>query len=604
MSDSIFEEYAQDNVLASFDLKTIFSKEFKIPKCPLQYFIYSKDVNASSKQQKTELILNNESIINHKRFKIKIDKIEFKDENNHTVYFTEVYTPLKIIGQGSFGVVISVIDSKTNKKLACKIVYKKEGTHSGIYKNEITLLKKLNHPNVIKFESFINTSEYLLIFFELIEGGNLKDFMIERYCSNNGYFLTDFECSLIIKNVLNGLDYLHKNSIIHRDIKPENIMFRDKNDLSSVVICDFGVARETKLNYYSRNQCGTLIYMAPEMILHQSYDYLIDVWAVGIILYILASGGMHPLFRKAVSEKCVYKTFKDKNPWKFPSYFSPLARNMFFKLCKNDPFYRYQTSKALTHPWITRNYRSVIPLNLPELYERKLKIKDFRSMLTCLIFLKIFKDNTQQKNLIKRRITNAQISKAKNICIDFTKYNDASICKNSKNQLKKKTIQILFSPIKKVASYYPNLKMKLKKDNTKISFHDSMNYFNKSYLKNLSNSSMLKMSKTKCSKSLIKFESSKNLKLTRNTTSSTMKSQAKCSSPPMIFSQKTSKKFMESQILRSTTQKILRMKEKEYPLLINSSRKHDLNSTRYQTHRVQFLSTPKKKEMLVNKFSI
>jgi len=113
---------------------------------------------------------------------------------------------------------------------------------------------------------------------ELMKGGSLKNFIIEKHLNNS--ILRDLDCSIIIRNILEGLNHLHSQNIIHRDIKPENILLKDKNDLSSVKISDFGLSTIIQENEENED-CGTLIYMSPE--LHMTSENN-DLWACGFIL--------------------------------------------------------------------------------------------------------------------------------------------------------------------------------------------------------------------------------------------------------------------------------------------------------------------------------
>ena len=102
--------------------------------------------------------------------------------------------------------------------------------------------------------------------------------------------MKDSECAIIIKNIIQVVEYLSNNGIIHRDLKPENIMFRKENDINSLVLCDFGLAGEIIVNNLIESKCGTLIFMAPEVIMNRRYDSLVDIWSIGIIMFILESG--------------------------------------------------------------------------------------------------------------------------------------------------------------------------------------------------------------------------------------------------------------------------------------------------------------------------
>ena len=236
---------------------------------------------------------------------------------------------------------------------------------------------------------------------ELIEGGNLKDLIINRYLDKNTpYLFRDSECALIIKGILESLIYLHKNNIIHRDIKPENILFKKKNDLSSVVICDFGLAYQfNEYDKYINNICGTTIYMAPEIFTRRGYDFLVDSFSTGIVLFELCSGGMHPFFVKGMKKsEYIEKIINFNEKYFFSKEMPLLARNLFLKLCKYDPILRYSPFKALRHPWITRSNKSQIPMTLLEEYNKSDKIVNFKALLTSGIALIIIKNKYFMKS--------------------------------------------------------------------------------------------------------------------------------------------------------------------------------------------------------------
>ena len=149
---------------------------------------------------------------------------------------------------------------------------------------------------------------------ELMEGGSLKDFMIKRY-KEDSFFIKDDECSLIIKNILLGIKYLHSHKIVHRDIKPDNIMLKYKGNLNFIKVGDFGFS--TLEHTSDGKECGTLIFMPPEI---QQYNELGDIWAVGFILYILSSGGEHPLFGRNMSFNEYLENLKNYSQyWKIKS---------------------------------------------------------------------------------------------------------------------------------------------------------------------------------------------------------------------------------------------------------------------------------------------
>ena len=408
----ITEKYKTDNVLDIIDIADTLKKNRSIPKVSLEEFIYERYLkdNDLSYQRKGSINVsqlsknkNNKDInyekLNKNPFHINFNKLKLEFPNGYSIAFTEAYYPIDIIGFGSFGLVLSAIDLETNEKLAIKIVNKGE---NNIYdlkflNNEVNILKKLDNPRILNVYEVLDTPKYFFIFMELIEGGSLKDLIIRRYNNkNDNYLFKDSECAIIIKGILEAVEFLHQNSIIHRDLKPENIMFKKKDNLDSIILCDFGLAYHLDnyiLEKLIQGTCGTTLYMAPEIIEKRKYDYLVDLFSIGIILYVLASGGSHPIYKKKMNhDEYVKELLKlKKDNFDFPNYMPLLARNLFLKLCKFEPFSRYGTFRALKHPWITRSEKGQIPLTIVDEYEKTEKIKEFKALLTITIFFENFK---------------------------------------------------------------------------------------------------------------------------------------------------------------------------------------------------------------------
>ena len=275
ISSNSTNDYIKDCVFDKFDISDLLTNDLLIQKAPLEKFFYQKEIqklttNSKNTQISTSLEENSEEIyskINQNNFGIKVDELILTFPNDYKVPFIDLYTPIDLIGQGGFGIVLSVYDIKKKKKIAVKIIAKNEHKEE-FYLIEAELLKKLNHEKILKFHDVINNEKYLFIFTDLCEGGSLKDFIISRYNSKDEYFIKDSECSIIIKNILKGIEYLSQNKVIHRDLKPENIMFKNINDLNSLVICDLGIAGELKNIFsYMDDKCGTLTFMAPEILM-------------------------------------------------------------------------------------------------------------------------------------------------------------------------------------------------------------------------------------------------------------------------------------------------------------------------------------------------
>ena len=310
------KNYVQDNLLDIIDIEETLLKNRYITKVQKSDFIYSKflpkydslkpisqpkpiilkslskdkllpikesksptkniiNINNLNNEKKKLLLTNTDNInfevLNKNKFDINFKKLKLEYKNGYRVLFIKEYFPVEIIGAGAFGLVVNAIEIKTGQKMAVKIINKNKVNYNNdadYLNNEVHILNVLDNPRIMKIYDILDNNHYFFIFMELVEGGNLKDLIIKRYMDNNIYLFRDSECAQIMKGVLEALNYLHKKNIIHRDIKPENILFKNMDDLSSVIICDFGLA--CQLNDYENSisgSCGTTIYMAPEILL-------------------------------------------------------------------------------------------------------------------------------------------------------------------------------------------------------------------------------------------------------------------------------------------------------------------------------------------------
>lgn len=158
--------------------------------------------------------------------------------------------------------------------------------------------------------------------------------------------------------------------MIHRDIKPSNIVIEDPDNLETVKLVDFGLSLHCMTCVpHLEEFAGTVIYMAPEQILKQTYAKSVDIWAIGIIMYELLTG-RHPFWQKGMDKpklKEIIQNYKDGQEWDFPEeFFSPYAKNMCQTLCSFNPSGRYNPYNAANHPWITRDFNQPIPRTMFE----------------------------------------------------------------------------------------------------------------------------------------------------------------------------------------------------------------------------------------------
>ena len=293
---------------------------------------------------------------------------------------------IKEIDQGAFGKVIHAYETKKNLDLAVKVI-NKGGLNANLIeemKEEISILKKLNHDNIVKFYGYSETNNQLLIKMEYIKYGTLSKWMKGKQK------IKEEEASVILSKVLSAVEYMHSMHICHRDLKPENIMFSEENDLSSIKIIDFGLSAQ-HFNYLTNNEyCGTLIYMAPEQIEKKLYHYSVDIWSIGILMFMLLNGGKHPFYQKNDKKEDVIKKIKI-GKLNFINKLSFMAKNLNQKLCEVNPSWRYSANLAIKHPWITRNPNDEIPLTFNEILNRNNCKKNWNHLIMTCIFLNYYK---------------------------------------------------------------------------------------------------------------------------------------------------------------------------------------------------------------------
>ncbi|XP_070613905.1 serine/threonine-protein kinase DCLK2 isoform X3 [Erythrolamprus reginae] len=209
---------------------------------------------------------------------------------SETSTILEKYKVGKVIGDGNFAVVKECIERSTRKEFALKIIDK--GKCCGkehLIENEVSILRRVKHPNIIMLIEEMDTVTELYLVMELVKGGDLFD----AITSSTKY--TERDGSAMVYNLASALKYLHGLSIVHRDIKPENLLVCEYPDgTKSLKLGDFGLATVVEGPLYT--VCGTPTYVAPEIIAETGYGLKVDIWAAGVITYILLCG--FPPFRR------------------------------------------------------------------------------------------------------------------------------------------------------------------------------------------------------------------------------------------------------------------------------------------------------------------
>jgi serine/threonine protein kinase len=205
------------------------------------------------------------------------------------------YELLEVLGQGSFSSVRKAKKKDTGEVFAIKVIDKQMlGSKKDSILTEIAILNQVRHPNVIRFFDIFESKRHLFLVMELLEGGELYDRIVKKKR------FTETDACRIIKQIVDAISYLHKKNIVHRDLKPENILFDTDKDDANVKITDFGLSKFWDPNKSMlRTVCGSPGYVgmdlssyffkeiAPEVLEAKGYTDQVDMWSVGVILYVM-----------------------------------------------------------------------------------------------------------------------------------------------------------------------------------------------------------------------------------------------------------------------------------------------------------------------------
>ena len=298
------------------------------------------------KRLQSENLTEQYNFITSGNFKEKINYDKKYDINNFSKVIEDIFP--KQLGSGSFGRVFLVSHNETKQLFAQKVIDKRKllmsyGKLDIIY-NEINIHSKLDHENIIKLYNFNEDNENINIIMEYAPNGNLYDLITKEKTGFSEYKAFEY-----FIQVVNAVYYLQNNNIIHRDIKPENILIGDDNKIK---LCDFGWAKELTLENRS-TFCGTVEYMAPEIVGSENYDYGVDIWSLGILLYELLYG--HSPFKANTNKNVILNikshelNFDDTN-----KTVSKSCKDLIQKILNNNPQKRYKIKDILDHPFVKK----------------------------------------------------------------------------------------------------------------------------------------------------------------------------------------------------------------------------------------------------------
>jgi serine/threonine protein kinase len=272
-----------------------------------------------------------------------------KTEEKCTATRVMQYDILETIGEGTFGEVKKCMNTNTKEIFAIKIVNWKKIRKNNLEEQmgrEISALRNLNHPRVLKAIDVIRNNKFVYIVCELMHRGDMFDYVISKGRLN------EKEALFYFKQLIDGVSYCHANNVCHRDLKLENLLIDEKGDLK---IADFGYSQtfltaDNLEEIYLKTTCGTANYIAPEILRYEEYSGpQVDVWACGVILYAMTSGDL-PF--SADTDRELFKKISS-GYFEMPNHFSKNLKDLLWGTLRVRGEERLTIKDIKTHPWFT-----------------------------------------------------------------------------------------------------------------------------------------------------------------------------------------------------------------------------------------------------------
>ncbi|XP_031679368.1 calcium/calmodulin-dependent protein kinase type II subunit gamma isoform X5 [Oncorhynchus mykiss] len=263
--------------------------------------------------------------------------------------FTDEYQLYEELGKGAFSVVRRCVKKSNGQEFAAKIINTKKLSARDHQKleREARICRLLKHPNIVRLHESISEEGFHYLVFDLVTGGELFEDIVARE------YYSEADASQCINQILESVHHMHQHDIVHRDLKPENLLLASKLKGAAVKLADFGLAIDVQGDEQAWfGFAGTPGYLSPEVLRKDPYGKPVDIWACGVVLYILLVG--YPPFWDEDQHK-LYQQIK-AGAYDFPSpewdTVTPEAKNLINQMLTINPAKRITADQALKHPWI------------------------------------------------------------------------------------------------------------------------------------------------------------------------------------------------------------------------------------------------------------
>ncbi|CAI5658498.1 calcium/calmodulin-dependent protein kinase type II delta chain isoform X10 [Oreochromis niloticus] len=324
--------------------------------------------------------------------------------------FTDEYQLYEELGKGAFSVVRRCVKKSSGQEYAAKIINTKKLSARDHQKleREARICRLLKHPNIVRLHDSISEEGFHYLVFDLVTGGELFEDIVARE------YYSEADASHCISQILESVNHIHQHDIVHRDLKPENLLLASKMKGAAVKLADFGLAIEVQGDQQAWfGFAGTPGYLSPEVLRKDPYGKPVDIWACGVILYILLVG--YPPFWDEDQHK-LYQQIK-AGAYDFPSpewdTVTPEAKNLINQMLTINPAKRITAEQALKHPWICHRSTVASMMHRQETVECLRKFNARRKLKGAILTTMLVSRNFSAcKSLLNKKSDSAKESQS------------------------------------------------------------------------------------------------------------------------------------------------------------------------------------------------
>uniref|UniRef100_A0A8C2KTW6 calcium/calmodulin-dependent protein kinase n=1 Tax=Cyprinus carpio TaxID=7962 RepID=A0A8C2KTW6_CYPCA len=355
--------------------------------------------------------------------------------------FTDEYQLYEELGKGAFSVVRRCVKKSTGQEYAAKIINTKKLSARDHQKleREARICRLLKHPNIVRLHESISEEGFHYLVFDLVTGGELFEDIVARE------YYSEADASQCINQILESVNHIHQHDIVHRDLKPENLLLASKMKGAAVKLADFGLAIEVQGDQQAWfGFAGTPGYLSPEVLRKDPYGKPVDIWACGVILYILLVG--YPPFWDEDQHK-LYQQIK-AGAYDFPSpewdTVTPEAKNLINQMLTINPAKRITAEQALKHPWVCQRSTVASMMHRQETVECLRKFNARRKLKGAILTTMLVSRNFSGERIGSDHVPNAVISLKRKLCL-------SSLFQPQTNNTKNSVVSAVVNAMKEIA---------------------------------------------------------------------------------------------------------------------------------------------------------